>query len=116
MFCLLSPAKTLCLDGQFQCQAVLKTTIPLLNARADCLAKAIGSEPAICSGEIRSHFKDDFSARALIPGGLMYDGPAFKKLDLRSLSEADVHYAQDHMVVLSGLYGAVRPLGTCGAC
>ncbi len=38
-----------------------------------------------------------------------FQGDAYQGLDAASLSEDDIDYAQDHMRILSGLYGALRP-------
>lgn len=39
-----------------------------------------------------------------------FNGEVFRGLDPRSLSESDLLYAQDHLLILSGLYGILRPL------
>jgi len=39
-----------------------------------------------------------------------YGGQAFKQLDPISLSEDDIAYANDHLYILSGLYGILKPL------
>lgn len=39
-----------------------------------------------------------------------FNGEVFRGLDARSLSESDLLYAQDHLLILSGLYGVLRPL------
>ena len=39
-----------------------------------------------------------------------FQGDVYKKLDARSLSEADINFAQEHLRILSGLYGILRPL------
>lgn len=39
-----------------------------------------------------------------------YNGIAFQGLSAKTLSEEDLYYAQEHLVILSGLYGALRPL------
>lgn len=43
------------------------------------------------------------------PAVLAFDGDVYAGLDARSLSGADLGWAQDHLVILSGLYGALRP-------
>lgn len=40
----------------------------------------------------------------------IFDGDTYTGLDAISLDEDDVVYAQDHLRILSGLYGALRPL------
>lgn len=41
---------------------------------------------------------------------LAYNGIAFGGLDANSFSESDWLFAQEHLIILSGLYGALRPL------
>ena len=44
------------------------------------------------------------------PAALAFDGAVYTGLDARSLGSADLAWAQSHLVILSGLYGALRPL------
>ena len=46
------------------------------------------------------------------PAGYAFDGPAYKALNLRSLQDADVQFAQQHVRILDALYGLLKPLGT----
>jgi len=39
-----------------------------------------------------------------------FRGDVYAALDADSLSEADIHFAQDHLRIPSGLYGLLRPL------
>ena len=41
---------------------------------------------------------------------LAFSGEVFNGLKARSLSEADLLFAQEHVRILSGLYGVLRPL------
>lgn len=41
---------------------------------------------------------------------LTFDGDVYDGLQARTWGEADLLYAQDHLRILSGLYGALRPL------
>jgi len=41
---------------------------------------------------------------------LAFQGDVYKGLDAASLSRRDLRYAQDHLRILSGLYGVLRPL------
>lgn len=45
-----------------------------------------------------------------LPAVLAFDGEVYSGLDARSLSGADLSWAQDHVRILSGLYGVLRPL------
>lgn len=44
------------------------------------------------------------------PAMLAFAGDTYQGLEAGTLSEADVEYAQDHLRILSGLYGLLRPL------
>ena len=41
---------------------------------------------------------------------LAFNGDVYTGLDAASLAESDLDYAQDHLRILSGLYGVLRPL------
>ena len=44
------------------------------------------------------------------PAVLAFNGDTYAGLDAKSLKEDDLIYAQDHLRILSGLYGLLRPL------
>lgn len=44
------------------------------------------------------------------PAILAFDGDVYDGLQARSLATADLRWAQEHVLILSGLYGALRPL------
>lgn len=44
-----------------------------------------------------------------IPCGYAMQGAAFKFLDLATLKRSEIKYAQSHLLILSGLYGMLRP-------
>ena len=44
------------------------------------------------------------------PAVLAFNGDVYEGLQAASLSEADLAWAQSHVVILSGLYGVLRPL------
>lgn len=51
-----------------------------------------------------------WSQQASKPAGYAFDGPAYKALDLRSLEDSDVQFAQQHVRILDALYGLLKPL------
>ncbi len=61
----------------------------------------------------RDRFKD-FAAvpatDATKAAALAFNGDTYQGLDAKSLSEDDLVWAQDHLRILSGLYGLLRPL------
>ncbi|MGB0450065.1 MAG: peroxide stress protein YaaA [Porticoccaceae bacterium] len=44
------------------------------------------------------------------PAVLAFKGDVYQGLDADSMSDEDLHWAQDHLRILSGLYGLLRPL------
>lgn len=50
-----------------------------------------------------------FESARTKPCALLFDGPAYKALDATTLSPEDVAFANDHLRILSGLYGLLRP-------
>ncbi|WP_299701268.1 peroxide stress protein YaaA [uncultured Tateyamaria sp.] len=55
-------------------------------------------------------FADDPGAETTRPAMLAFAGDTYQGLDAASLSADDTTYAQDHLRILSGLYGLLRPL------
>ena len=51
-----------------------------------------------------------FTARNSRQAVLAFDGDVYGGLDARNLPEADLRWLQDHLCILSGLYGVLRPL------
>ena len=55
-------------------------------------------------------FTTPFTPENAKPAALMFNGDTYTGLEANSLSEADLNWAQDHLAILSGLYGVLRPL------
>lgn len=55
-------------------------------------------------------FDDDAGTDAARPAALAFAGDTYTGLEARSLSHEELAYAQDHLRILSGLYGVLRPL------
>ncbi len=51
-----------------------------------------------------------FTAKNSKPAVLAFNGDVYEGLQAGSLTEADLQWAQDHLAILSGLYGVLRPL------
>lgn len=121
MLLLLSPAKTLNYDTPGHVAArgtapfgarsaelidVLRQQSPqqiaALMSLSDTLAALNVGRYAMWS---KRHTAKNSKAAALAFAGDVYEG-----LDANSLSESDLDWAQDHVNILSGLYGLLRPL------
>ncbi|WP_106745356.1 peroxide stress protein YaaA [Yoonia maritima] len=55
-------------------------------------------------------FAAEPSADAVKPAALAFNGDTYQGLEAKTLSEDDMIWAQDHLRILSGLYGLLRPL------
>jgi uncharacterized protein len=55
-------------------------------------------------------FAADPAAEAVKPAALAFNGDTYQGLEAKTLSKDDLAWAQDHLVILSGLYGMLRPL------
>lgn len=117
---LLSPAKSM---KSKQPNFVLKTTKPLFENKTQQII-------SVLSGWKSSDFKlkmktnDSISQTTFdafqslnngdsenrFPSIYYYDGIAFKGLSATNMSIDEIDYAQNHLYVLSGLYGILRPL------
>ena len=55
-------------------------------------------------------FNLDNRSNTAKPAGLAFDGDVYWGLEADSFSEDTLSYAQDHLRILSGLYGVLRPM------
>ena len=121
MLFLLSPAKSLDYDTplpevphtepQFKTQAaeligLLKTRSPAQIAELMDLSDALSTLNVARYQAWSPRFTAKNSRQAL----LAFNGDVYEGLDARSLKPKDLAWAQDHIAILSGLYGVLRPL------
>jgi cytoplasmic iron level regulating protein YaaA (DUF328/UPF0246 family) len=114
---LLSPSKTLDENGR---RTGLKMTVPHFQKRAEEVAAVLQSYSAARLGKLMSisdklaklnHDRfADFSAQKKAPAILAYQGDVYQGLQARDLSDEDLQWAQNHIGILTGLYGVLRPL------
>ncbi len=55
-------------------------------------------------------FAADPDPQAVKPAALAFNGDTYQGLEAKTLSDDDMAWAQDHLCILSGLYGVLRPL------
>jgi hypothetical protein len=124
MLFLLSPAKTLDYDTPVRSPVAKKATDPLFTDRAAELMDVLRRKTP---GQV-AELMDLSDALAALnvgrcaawqpqatpdnskPAVLAFNGDVYEGLDANTLSTADLAWAQEHVVILSGLYGALRPL------
>ena len=124
MLYLLSPAKTLDYETPVPAPVRRKATEPLYVEQATELITVMRKKsPAQVSAlmglsdalaELNVARYATWQAQATPanskPAVLAFNGDVYDGLDARTLKTADLTWAQQHVVILSGLYGALRPL------
>ena len=131
MLLLLSPAKTLDYDSPLPdavvaARAALRpaATAPQYATQAAALIRTLRTKSVADIGQLM-HLSDDlarlnvdrykaWSTRATVhnsrPAMWAFDGDVYDGLQARSLAPEDIAWAQKHVLMLSGLYGVLRPL------
>ena len=121
MLTLLSPAKKLDLAPV---DAPLQVTRPRLEGDTRALAQLAKQQSAAdlkrlmrisdalaeLNAERFKAFDLDGQSNSAKPAGLTFDGDVYWGLDAASLDQPTLDYAQDHLRILSGLYGVLRPM------
>ena len=121
MLLVLSPAKTFDFENP---PTVSTATMPgfLDSSRAlidvlrtysmEDLAALMKMSPELADLNFRRYltWKEDYAAPEAKQAIFAFKGDVFKGLDAYGMSGADLTFAQDHLRILSGLYGVLRPL------
>jgi len=106
MLTVISPAKSLDMEP-----VAITPTAPSFQDDAIRLSKtAISDDLARLNRDRFKAFAADPAAEAVKPAALAFNGDTYQGLEAKTLSEDDLHWAQDHLRILSGLYGLLRPL------
>ncbi|MCF2905912.1 peroxide stress protein YaaA [Octadecabacter sp. CECT 8868] len=119
MLTVISPAKSLNMEP-----VSVEATAPDFQKEAISLAKTsrnltLGGLKDLMSisDDLAKLNRDRFKAFADVPtadqtkaAAFMFDGDTYQGLEAKTLGEDDLSYAQDHLRILSGLYGLLRPL------
>ncbi len=121
MLFLLSPAKKLDYDSPV---ATTTHTQPLFTKRsaelikvlktksADDIAALMKLSPALSELNVKRYaeWKPKFDQKNSRQAVLAFNGDVYEGLDATSLTESQLNWAQEHVAILSGLYGVLRPL------
>ncbi|MGE0561925.1 MAG: peroxide stress protein YaaA [Flavobacteriales bacterium] len=120
MLILLSPAKKLSITGEklkkFTLPTQLDKSEQLINELKKYspkkLQKLMGVSPAIAELNVERYhlWKKEHNQTDSKQAILTFTGEVYSGLDASSLSEKEIDYAQDHLRILSGLYGVLKPL------
>ena len=121
MLMVLSPAKKLDYDTPVrttlhtgpvfpdQTRALIRT---LQTLSAADLAGLMGLSDALSTLNVQRYaaWVDDPDVQHARPAVLAFNGDVYEGLRAPELSDAQLQWAQDHLAILSGLYGVLRPL------
>ncbi len=124
MLFLISPAKTLDFETPVPAALRRKATEPLFTAEAAALialmrrhapaqvAQLMELSDALAALNVARYaaWSEAHTPANSKPALLAFAGDVYEGLDAATLSTADCSWAQQHLVILSGLYGALRPL------
>jgi uncharacterized protein len=124
MLFLLSPAKSLDFDRRVPAAVARRITEPrflpqaaelidvMRRQSAAQVATLMDLSPALTALNVERYAS--WRATAVMPVArpavLAFDGDVYGGLDAKTLTTADLDWAQAHLVLLSGLYGALQPL------
>ena len=121
MITLLSPAKKLNFETA---DTALDVTRPRLDADTRAIATVAKQQSAADLKQLM-HISDNLAelnaerfksfdlegrSNSAKPAGLTFDGDVYWGLEAKSMDNAALTYAQDHLRILSGLYGLLRPM------
>ncbi len=90
-------------------QELMKTTRKLSADQLQTLMKISEKLADLNHGRFQE-FNTPFTVDNAKPADLLFNGDTYVGLDAKSLSAEDLSYAQDHVAILSGLYGLLRPM------
>ncbi|OZI19853.1 peroxide stress protein YaaA [Bordetella genomosp. 9] len=121
MLFLLSPAKKLDYDSPLgvdlhtqplfvdQAAALIKV---LKKKSAEDIAELMDLSPALSELNAKRYaaWKPTFTQQNARPAILAFNGDVYEGLQAPTLSPAQLEWAQEHIAILSGLYGVLRPL------
>ncbi len=124
MLYLISPAKTLDYDNPVPPAVLKKATEPLFVAQAEKLiavmkkksatqvAALMDLSPTLAQLNVERYaaWQTQATPHNSKPAVLAFNGDVYDGLQARSLKAADLSWAQAHVLILSGLYGVLRPL------
>lgn len=120
MLILLSPAKTLDMQSPSR---VDEPTLPALLNESEKLVKTLkrysrkrlaelmnlSESLAQLNAERYKSWQDEYDEESARPAIQAFRGDVYVGLDVDTLTKRDLNYAQQHLRVLSGLYGVLKP-------
>jgi cytoplasmic iron level regulating protein YaaA (DUF328/UPF0246 family) len=120
MLFVLSPAKSLDYDTPSTVEATKPLFIPqatelisvMKTKRSSEVAALMDLSPALADLNVGRYaaWSPRSTAKNSKPAVLAFDGDVYDGLQAKTLADDDLAWAQQHVAILSGLYGVLRPL------
>jgi uncharacterized protein len=121
MLILLSPAKSLDFESKFNCKnhsipyfskETQKLAIELKKFSASDLEKLMGISKKLAELNFLrfQNFVEKFDLKNSRQAILAFDGDVYAGIEKEKFSEKDFDFAQNHIRILSGFYGILKPL------
>ncbi|MDA1015633.1 MAG: peroxide stress protein YaaA [Planctomycetota bacterium] len=121
MLIVISPAKKLdmsvgpdaldCTEPEFlDDSCVLNATLRTLTAAKLCKLQGISEKLGELNAERNAAWQPPFTKENAKPALLSFTGDVYQGMQAAEFAKRDLKYAQDHLRILSGLYGVLRPL------
>lgn len=121
MLILISPAKKLDFDTPAKCASYTEPAFQEHSQELVRIAKTLKKSDLARLMKLSDNlaelnyvryqsFQPKFTPDNAKQAAYAFRGDTYVGLDADTLSEDDIHYAQDHLRILSGLYGLLRPL------
>jgi cytoplasmic iron level regulating protein YaaA (DUF328/UPF0246 family) len=121
MLLILSPAKTQDYEDDLQTKSAssllfpkeIQTLVKELKALSEAkLGKTLGVSPTLAKLNYQrfQDFSSTYTAKNSRQAILAYRGDVYQGLAVWKFSEKDFSFAQEHLRIISGLYGLLRPL------
>jgi len=121
MIAILSPAKTLDFESALPTEkhtqpdlidesSYLANKLRKLSARQIKKMMSVSADLADLNHQRYQTWSTPFTPENARQAIYAFKGEAYRGLDAGSYSEDDLDFAQDHLLILSGLYGLLRPL------
>ncbi len=124
MLLIISPSKALDYESPLAPAVLSKATEPLFVDQASALMEVLRKKKpkqvaqlmelsanlAQLNVERYAAWAPTHDASNSRPAVLAFDGDVYDGLQARQLNAAELEWAQQHVVILSGLYGAMRPM------
>ena len=121
MLVLLSPAKSLDYDSQFNCKnhsqpfftkeiATLSKALKAVEAEDLKKLMGISDKLADLNHDRFQKFSPEFNISNSRQALLAFNGDVYNNIEKENYSELDFDFAQNHLRILSGFYGILKPL------